>query len=205
MSQPHGDKSYMEPPRQHSFQAGIWWIHILSLAMLVVGAINLGVMGLCKLNAIAWVSTHTHPLVEPIVYILIGISGLLHVFTRDYYLSFLGPSAFPCGPLMAKTPSGANAAVTVKVAPHANVVYWASNSDMTYTTSPVQAYGMYTNAGVARSDSHGMVTLRIRKPSSYTVPFVGRLKPHVHYRVCRSNGLLDRVETVELVDAITSL
>ena len=36
------------------------------------------------------------------------------------------------------------------------------------------------------------------KKESYTVPYKGLLKPHVHYRVCGGNGMLSRVETVNL-------
>ena len=40
--------------------------------------------------------------------------------------------------------------------------------------------------------------LKVREPQAYTVPFKGRLSPHVHYRVCGEAGWMGKINTVFL-------
>ena len=173
------------------------WIEILSLFLLVIGALNWGLVGLFKFNVVTWLAKYTHKSVEPIVYILIGLAALLNLLSRDYYLTFLGPCAFPCGSLVERVPEKADTELDVFVAPNVNVMYWAAEPSGTTQANPWIAYDKYANAGVARSDATGKATLKFRHPGKYKVPWRGEIPAHVHYRVCNMSGMMSRVETVK--------
>jgi hypothetical protein len=51
------------------------------------------------------------------------------------------------------------------------------------------------------ADAAGNVELAVRSPQAYAVPMKGKLNPHVHYRVCRDDGMMERVETTFLNSA----
>jgi uncharacterized membrane protein YuzA (DUF378 family) len=177
------------------------WIELLSLLLIVIGALNWGLIGLFKFNVVAWLAKRTFKSLEPIVYILVGLAAVLNVLSRDYYLTFLGPAAFPCGSLVERVPEKADTEVDVFVAPNVNVIYWAAepNSDASKPKpSPWIAYDQYANAGVVRSDATGKATLKFRNPASYNVPWRGTIPAHVHYRVCSMSGMMSRVETIKL-------
>jgi uncharacterized membrane protein YuzA (DUF378 family) len=171
-------------------------LEYVTLILIIVGALNWGLVGFFKLDLVAKIfGGQTTAFGARVIYILVGLSALVHVFSRNYYLPFLGDAAFPCGPLTPKEPLGADAQVVVSVAPSANVVYWASSStpendgDAAVASNPWVAYGQYTNAGVARADASGKAVLRVRRPIQYKVPPLGRtLSAHVHYRVCADKG-----------------
>lgn len=177
------------------------WFDLVSLFLVVLGALNWGLYGVFGFNAVEWVAKHTSSVVEPIVYAVIGVAAIVHMFSRDYFLPFLGQMAYPCGSLTPKTPYDANTSVTITVEPNVNVVYWASEPDAKVVDNPWLAYSEYENTGVARSDEKGKVTLKVRTPSAYKVPRMGMektLNPHIHYRTCTMSGMLSRVETVFL-------
>lgn len=179
------------------------YFDFITLALIVVGALNWGFYGMFGFNLVKWIAEHTSPVIEPFVYTLIGIAAILHLFARDYYLPFLGHSVYPCGSLTPKTPRDANTSVTINVEPNVNVVYWASEPNAKIVDNPWLAYSEYENTGVARSDPSGKVTLKVRTPAAYKVPRMGidkTLKPHIHYRTCNMTGLLSRVETIFLPD-----
>jgi len=183
-----------------------YWFIIISLFILLLGGLNWGVVALFRFNPITWLSHKTFKSLEIVIYALVGIAALAHIFSRDFYLTFLGSAAFPCDSLTEKTPeivtgegpSHSLVSVNVHTSPNANIVYWAAESDSEVKKNPWLAYGKYTNAGVVRSDSNGNAQLRVRAPGSYLTPMsLGKpLKVHVHYRVCKSPGMLGRVETV---------
>jgi hypothetical protein len=52
------------------------------------------------------------------------------------------------------------------------------------------------NVGVVKADAEGVATLMVRNPQPYTVPWMGRLEPHVHFRECGDNGMVGRIFTV---------
>jgi uncharacterized membrane protein YuzA (DUF378 family) len=172
-------------------------IEYFTLILIIVGALNWGLVGLFKFNLVDWLASKTFSGLAPVVYILVGLSALVHLFARDYYLPFLGDAVFPCGALTEKVPEMADTTVTVKVAPNVNVVYWAAEPNTKVVSTPWEAYNKYANTGVAKSDANGNVVLKFRKPAYYKVPGLLKrtIEPHVHYRVCSYNGMLQRVET----------
>lgn len=176
------------------------WIEIITLFLIIIGAINWGLIGLFGFNlvalfakAIGWKG------LEPTVYILVGLAALIHILSRDYYLTFLGESVFPCGSLTQRIPEGADVEAEVLVEPNVNVIYWAAETGGKDLKNPWIAYQEYANAGVVKSDEHGFAKLRVRSPSTYKVGLLNRTLPrHIHYRVCKHPGWMGRVETVKV-------
>ena len=142
-----------------------------------------------------------HPWIAFICSLTIAAAVIMFVGSRNFYLPFLGSTVYPCGSLAEKVPANADTAVSIKVKPGANVVYWASEpSDPTAQpiNNPWDAYALYDNSGVVRADSQGNATLRFRSPSSYKVGLaISRtLKRHVHYRVCENAGMMSEIKTI---------
>lgn len=171
------------------------WLDIIMRTLIVIGALNWGLIGFFDFNLVEWVGDRTIEHLDTAVYCLVGISALFYFFARDYYLPFLSRSAFPCGSMTQKVPDNANVDVPVKVAPGVNVIYWAAEHGDKVVADPWIAYSQYSNAGVVRADQNGTAVLRVRSPAPYNVP--GRtLSPHIHYRTCDTDGMLSRVQTV---------
>lgn len=172
-------------------------IEILTLFLIVIGALNWGLIGLFNFNLVAFVAKYTVSWIERLVYVLVGVSALVHIFSRNYYLSFLGESVFPCTSMMEKTPENSDTEVKIETSPNSNVVYWAAETHKEVSENPWIAYAEYSNAGVTRSDVNGMANLKFRTPRSYKVAHgLKTLTPHVHYRVCKFPGMLSEVKTV---------
>ena len=178
---------------------GIILLELISLGLIIAGALNWLLIGATGFNLVAWIAKHTLKDLDRFVYVLVGIAALVHLFSRDYYLPFLGKTVYPCGSLQPKVPANADMSVTIKVQPNVNVIYWAAETNKEIVDNPWLAYSEYENTGVTRSDAQGNAVLRFRTPSSYKVPSMfgdKTLKAHVHYRTCGFNGMLTRVETV---------
>lgn len=173
-------------------------IHMISLLFLVVGGIILGVRGLFNIDVLKTGTKYIGVIGVRVLLVSIALSTLLQLFSRDYYLPFLGDSAYPCGSLLEKTPDNADKEVLVYTPPNSSVIYWAAESNTQIQKSPWMAYSRNTNAGVAKSDDKGKTLLKVRTPAGYKVPSGRTLRPHIHYRVCLGSGMLGRVQTVFL-------
>ena len=168
------------------------YIQKISVALLVLAAINSGVMGAIKVNLIDKLVGKN---LSRIVYILMGIAAMLVAFHRDTYLPFLGEAVFPWVVLQEQEPTGATRSVSLRVSPNTKVVYWAAEPTNGALQFADKAYGGYNNAGVALSNQGGHVVLKVREPQPYTVP-LGRLEPHIHFRECSMTGFLGPVKTM---------
>jgi uncharacterized membrane protein YuzA (DUF378 family) len=170
------------------------------MLVLVLSGMLWGLVGLLKWNIMGWIAKNTIKGADNVVYVIAILIAIFFLFSRDFFLPFLGETVFPCDPLTEKVPENADTSVTIKVAPNSNVIYWASESpDDDVVDNPVKAYSKYKNSGVARSDENGRVTLRVRKPVPYKIPPFGITLPaHIHYRICKSNGILSRVDTATI-------
>jgi len=176
--------------------------HMIATILLIVGGLNWGSKAILGKDLLSNV-LGDFPLVTRVIFGLVGLAALAVMFHRDTYLPFLGETVMPCSVLAEKTPDGANTTVSVKVEPGAKVLFWAAEpgSDVLKTMHTWQeAYLKFANAGVTTADSSGRATLRVRQPQPYTVPLKGTLQPHVHFRVCRGGGMMDRVETKYLTE-----
>ncbi len=170
------------------------WIDILMKFLILFGSLCWLSIAAFDFNYIEWIADRTFYDFDTVIYTLVGISAILYLFNRDFFLPFLGHSTFPCGSMVQKVPDNADTDVTVKVEPHVNVIYWSSEMG-DVKNNPILAYGSYSNAGVVKSDQTGNAVLRVRSPAAYKVP--GKtLPPHVHYRTCDSDGLMSRIKTV---------
>jgi uncharacterized membrane protein YuzA (DUF378 family) len=168
-------------------------------ALIILGAVFLGVVGITNINPVNYSRSPMIAIITRFIYIVIGVAGLYFAFKRDFYLPFLGRTVFPCEPLAEKAPVNADTAITIQTLPNANVIYWAAEpAPSTVVDNPWLAYKKNENSGVARADPSGVATLRVRTPTAYKIPNGTPLRPHIHYRTCLSNGILDRVETVFL-------
>jgi hypothetical protein len=168
-------------------------IQKLTLGLLIAGALICLSMALFNINPL-----NAGPFMR-IVLLIIGIAGILHIFSRDFYLPFLGETVMPCAALEERTPSGADTTVTVQVPPNSKLLYWAAEpaaEELKQIQDWKLAYAAFSNIGVTTSDQSGTATLRVRNPQAYSVPFKGRLEPHIHYRICGEDGIMSRVNTV---------
>lgn len=172
-------------------------IEIITLFFIVIGALNWGLIGLFDFNIVAFIAKNTMSWIENVIYILLGVSSIVHIMSRNYYLSFLGESVFPCTSMIEKIPENADIEVKIQTNPSSNIVYWAAETHNEVSKNAWIAYAEYSNAGVTRSDVNGVAKLRFRMPGSYKVAHgLKTLKPHVHYRVCKFPGMLSEVKTI---------
>ncbi len=178
------------------------WVHKVAMVLVITGALVWLLYGLFRVNVVesllgkGWLARS--------VYILVGLGAAYVMWDRDTYLPFLGETVIPNGALPEKTPERWNRKMTVDVPANTKVIFWAAESasqaqgDGTKTYK--EAYGAYENAGVTISSADGKAELRVRDPQAYTVPMRGLLKPHIHYRIYTTEGMLGRVKTVFLED-----
>lgn len=181
------------------------WYYMVSIFLVLVGGLNWLSAVFMKKDALQTFLGNN--MITKAIYLAVGISAIMLFLNRDVYLPFLGQTLVPCAAFATRTPDNANQEVTINIDANAKVVYWAaephdaSGNAVTGTVTWDQAYQDYSNSGVAVADATGKCVLRIRgAPQSYTVPFKGSLKPHVHFRICENNGMMGPVKTYYLQD-----
>ena len=177
-------------------------VHMVAIILLIIGGLNWGSKAVLGKDLISKLLVDV-PIISQVIFGLVGLAALVVMFHRDTYLPFLGETVLPCSVLAEKTPDGADTSVSVMVEPNAKVLFWAAEPETDHLkTVPTwqEAYLKFANAGVTTADSSGRATLRVRQPQPYTVPLKGTLQPHVHFRVCHRDGMLDRVETKYLTE-----
>lgn len=176
-------------------------IYLATMFIVLIGCIYLSVSGLTNTNSLEKLNDFFDfgRIPANIIYLIFGISALFLVLKRDVYLPFLGDAVYPTNPdeLEPRIPEGANKQVVVKVPPNSPVVYWAAQSGET-APNPQEAYGDYSNSGVAISDKFGNALLKFRNPRDYKIPSGNVLKPHVHYRYGKYHGMMSRIETIDV-------
>jgi len=174
-----------------------------AMIFMIIGSLNYLIIGITrKINILKMLTKPIYKILHRIVYILIGLSALYVMFDRDTYLPFLGRTIVPCDILTDKNPANANLDISIdKVRPNSKIIFWAAepkNQNDDKILNYIQAYGDFSNAGIATSDNNGVVRFKIRLPQKYKVPLKGTLEPHIHYRVCEGLGNLGKVKTVFL-------
>ena len=171
------------------------WFHMIVVTLVLLGALNWLSIGALGIDAVRLALAPRH---AKWVYIVIGVAALSLVIRRDMYLPFLAETVVPGGALAVKTPQNANEQVTITTLPNAKVVYWAAEPNPTQgkdVPNWTEAYDEFENSGVAVADAEGHAILRFRgPPQSYKVPVMGRLSPHVHFRICDRNGIMGPVQ-----------
>jgi uncharacterized membrane protein YuzA (DUF378 family) len=143
-------------------------------------------------------------MVTYIILLLIGLATLYNMFNRDYYLSFLGKTVIPISSKIEKSEKSNNVidVVLEDLPRQTSVIYWASmKQDSQDILNYTEAYGNYSNSGIAQTDENGRVVVKIECPSEYTVPKFGffrrKLNKHIHYRyeIPNKKGLYSRIYT----------
>ena len=132
--------------------------------------------------------------------IIVGATALYVGLRRD---SYLPETVLPCSLLQERIPEHADTEVNVSgLEPGAKLLYWAAEPSAMEKTDGLanikdwqRAYLEFANAGVTRADAAGHAVLRFRKPQPYSVPIMGRIESHVHWRVCRDGGMIGPVQT----------
>jgi len=191
------------------------YAHIFAIVFVIIGALNWLSVGVTKVNMLEAIFASVTPpkglerifgagsIIPRFLYVIVGVSALGLAFHRDTYLPFLGATVVPCSLIPERIPEGADTTVEVKVTPGAKVLYWAAEAE-TEGLKKINdwrgAYLKYMNAGVTIADADGTAKLSLKNPQPYTVPWKGRLEPHVHFRVCGENGMMERIETVYMAD-----
>lgn len=130
--------------------------------------------------------------------ILISVFYLSVNYTT--FLPFLGETAIPMSAfkdVTLKKEEDIVFRVDIKAPDGTRVVYWASKSSPLVIPNPKDAYENSPNVGIAEVRNN-MVTFYTTCPSSYKVPMGRVIKPHIHYRVAKSSGLLGAVKTVKV-------
>lgn len=116
------------------------------------------------------------------------------------FLPFLGETAIPLSAfkdVTSKKETDNAYRIYINAPDGTRVVYWASNSSQLVIPNPKDAYEKSPNVGIAEVRNN-MVTFYTTCPSSYKVSMGRIIKPHIHYRVAKSNGLLGAVKTVKV-------
>lgn len=140
-----------------------------------------------------------------LLFLLLVVAAIFLGIRRETYLPFLGPAVIP--PEVIKdisSPDGASVMVNVAVdAPDGTkIIYWAATEGKAVAggatageviANPWIAYTGFKNAGVALVKT-GKATLKLNCPSEYRVGSK-KLQKHVHYRICKANGMAGPVET----------
>jgi len=175
-------------------------VRMLLLFIVLLGAINWGLIGIFKFNLVSAFSSlfgNSRNTVEIIIYIIVFISALIIMMNRTTWLPFLGCTVMP---KMSKTPPTTSTVDTTSelitdLPPNTRVIYWASKPSPEVVSNPEDAYGDYSNFGIGDTDSKGDITVTLSQPSEYKVPIIGKLSRHIHYRYWLSDGLLSKVYT----------
>lgn len=166
-------------------------LHILSITLVLLFAFYEAIYVI--------INSHTSIFFKIVAFIV--LAAVINVgLRRKTYLPFLGNMAIP--KTLLKEPSTKKAGeVTVKVDVNmpddTHVIYWASKSSKKVIENPADAYNTYENVGVALVKDK-KATFYVACPSSYNVPTMRTLRPHVHYRIVVSNGMLGEVKTIKV-------
>ena len=175
------------------------WLHMVAAALLIAGGLNWGILGITGFNAVRFLVGSKAAI---IVYVLVGLAAVFLITDRALYLPFLGETVVPCSVLSDRSPDHADTEVSLHgQRPGSKILFWAAEpatQGLATIKDWKQAYLDFSNAGVTTVDGSGHATLRIRKPQPYTVPVMGALQSHVHWRACGDNGMLGPVQTTPI-------
>lgn len=171
------------------------------MVFILIGSLNWLSIGVLGINGVESILGKTG---GRVIYVVVGLAALGIMFNRDTYLPFLGETVLPCTTIPERVPPGATKELRVPAPPGSKVLYWAAEpamEDLKQIPDWQQAYTKFENAGVTTTDSTGIAVLKVRDPQAYSVPFKGRIEPHVHFRICDGSGMLGRIKTVFVSDS----
>ncbi len=174
--------------------------HLILMAIVLIGAFNWSTTAF-GYNIVKMLSDFINKQfnssipIDNIIYLIVGVCGLMLATRRNSWLPFLGKTVLPNSLIQLKTPANVNKKVQIKVKPNTKVIYWAA-SGKDNKQDYKMAYGDYSNSGVVMSDSNGNAELLFAEGSGYKVPTGKTLSKHVHYRVVHSDAMIGQINTV---------
>ena len=180
------------------------YVKMIVSIIALIGAINWGLVGTLNINLVEefgklFTNNKTRDMVVRVIYILVGLCGLLLLIRRDTYLPFLGKAVFPFQKeFLPEIKSERKEHILTNLPENARVIYWAALPNTKVVEDPIKAYGDYSNQGVVIANTNGEATLVFDNPASYKVPSGRTLDPHVHYRYWTEYGIASEVETISL-------
>ena len=176
----------------------------VAILTLVLAGLNWGSLVIFKNDAVSSLFGKDS-LVSKLFFIFVAFCAVYVGMSRDSYLPFLGETVMPCSILQEKVPDRAELKVRITAPVGHKVLYWAAepgSADQKMFPTWQDAYGDFNNMGIAIADAEGSALLQVRRPQSYWVPFAKRLEPHVHYRICGSDGMLGPVRSLFIEERI---
>lgn len=182
----------------------IYKLRKIIIMLILLGSINYGttLFGLDIIQSIN--NTFKNKInydISNIIKFLIFTSAIYFiVFNKNTFTPFLDYTVLPSVLLNKEPPKDYDLVKIINTKPNTKIVYWASqpNKDKQFV---YDAYGDYSNSGVITSDEHGKAIIKIKDPSTYSIPSGEFLPKHLHYRECNNNilsGMLGPVKTIYL-------
>tara|TARA_Y100000389_G_C17417384_1_gene494575 strand:- start:621 stop:1154 length:534 start_codon:yes stop_codon:yes gene_type:complete len=171
-----------------------------TLYLCIIFAASLySILGLTRVDLLGLLNDYSQINIRFILSIFFAIAILNNVTRRDYYLPFMGKMIFPCDSFVERFPENATLSVDVKgLPPNRNVIFWATESNTNLNiTNPIEAYDKYANTGITSTNKFGETTFKVRPPIEYVI-HGSTIKKHIHYRVCLGNGVLGRLNKVNV-------
>lgn len=168
-------------------------LFMIAKAVVLLFAIYVAIMVVLDGDARLW---------KKVVSLVVGVSAVWLMFQRDTYLPFLASAVLPSGVLVEdRVPEGANTElnISLNVPDGTKLIYWGAEPATGVVNNPWDAYGKYTNVGVATIHQGGAV-IKFKCPAEYKVASgMKKLKRHIHYRLCcTKEAMMGPVETVSV-------
>jgi uncharacterized membrane protein YuzA (DUF378 family) len=174
-------------------------LYLFAITILLLGGANLGVYGLFNVNLLNMIDNNVTR--QRILMILVGVVTvyLIMIQYKRLYLSFLEETVLPTSIFKPFVNPNANVETIIDATGAKMVVYWASKKDVSPDSKPAEAYGDFSNYGVAEVKNNSAI-LKVACPSEYKVGLImsKRLPKHLHYRLIYDNGVLSSIKTVNL-------
>tara|TARA_A100001015_G_scaffold259415_1_gene303361 strand:+ start:817 stop:1386 length:570 start_codon:yes stop_codon:yes gene_type:complete len=164
--------------------------------ILVFGCVMYGIRAYNGFQPIEWMGEQLGFAMLPrIIYGIIGIVGVVKVFTWDFWTPFISKGlSFPSVVSYDNSTQKMRSITTqVRVPPRSKVMYWAPSQDNNKAVgNPFGATPDFKNGKVTTADDSGLALLRVEVPSKYSKPynyFKGGLLPtQLHYRYEKQKG-----------------
>jgi uncharacterized membrane protein YuzA (DUF378 family) len=169
-------------------------LYLFARLLLIIGGINYLIFAISKINLFSYLTEN----IEKTIHILIGLSAVILIFNRDYYLPFLGECAIPIINTTEDKSKRNLIKTTIKnLPPNVKLIYWAAKPGE-IKNDPLLAYSDFSNSGIIITNDKGEAEIEYECPSEYKIKKSGKTLPkHIHFRYVNPKypGLISRVYT----------
>lgn len=150
------------------------YVEILTRVLLIIGGINYLFVSIINTNLFTMITNAT---LQRFVTFSVGVSALMLVFDRDYYLPFLGRCVLPSN-FFSKGIGSIHKKQINNIPRSTNVIYWAANS---------------SDSGMTRSNENGEVTLEFTQ-----LP----ISINYRYELSENKGMFSRVYSKKITSQL---